>query len=239
MTSPYLMRQLERWTRPNAHLFVGPDWRRFVPRADADHPFALYENKYRPDQPRVPAGNPDGGQWTADGAGGGGRSPGSQPGTKPPLINDPRIISDAVPDNDWKPGAQYAQGPKRPIEEQGRASSYGRNDGHHYPPRAVMKDMGVSEEARQVFEKSKTGPLYETRSNRWDKAHIAYNQAVKEALDDYLAKNNTRPESMTASQAREFLGKLLASSDKRIETYNKTIMMREIMKRLRFRFGRE
>jgi hypothetical protein len=26
--------------------------------------------KYSPDQPRVPAGNPDGGQWTADGNGG-------------------------------------------------------------------------------------------------------------------------------------------------------------------------
>ncbi len=51
--------------------------------------------KYRPDQPRVPAGNPDGGQWTSEG-GGAGR-------------NDPRVISDATPDNLWMPGAQYAQ----------------------------------------------------------------------------------------------------------------------------------
>ena len=29
------------------------------------------EEKYRPDQPRVPAGSSDGGQWTLDGAGGG------------------------------------------------------------------------------------------------------------------------------------------------------------------------
>lgn len=28
------------------------------------------EDKYRPDQPRVPAGNPDGGQWTDAGGGG-------------------------------------------------------------------------------------------------------------------------------------------------------------------------
>lgn len=27
----------------------------------------LYARKYREDQPRVPAGNPDGGQWTAEG----------------------------------------------------------------------------------------------------------------------------------------------------------------------------
>lgn len=50
---------------------------------------------YRQDQPRVPAGNPGGGQWTSEG-GGAGR-------------NDPRVISDATPDNTWKPGAQYAQ----------------------------------------------------------------------------------------------------------------------------------
>jgi hypothetical protein len=112
MTSACLTRQLDRWTRPNAHLFVRPDWRRFAPRADAEHPFARYEQKYRPDQPRVPAGNSDGGQWTADGAGDGSRSSGSQPTTKPPPINDPRVISDATPDNNWKPGARYAQGPR-------------------------------------------------------------------------------------------------------------------------------
>lgn len=27
-----------------------------------------------------------------------------------------RVVSDAVPDNDWKPGAQYAAGPRRPRE---------------------------------------------------------------------------------------------------------------------------
>ncbi|MFO1149190.1 MAG: hypothetical protein U1E62_12525 [Alsobacter sp.] len=36
----------------------------------------LWLRKYSPDQPRVPAGNPDGGQWTS-GSGGGGPDPGS------------------------------------------------------------------------------------------------------------------------------------------------------------------
>lgn len=41
---------------------------RFVrPGFEDDHPFALYERKYRPDQPRVPAGDPAGGQWTSEG----------------------------------------------------------------------------------------------------------------------------------------------------------------------------
>jgi len=56
--------------------------------------FASKWRKYSPDQPRVPAGKPDGGQWTSTG-GGVGR-------------NDPRVISDATPDNSFKPGAQLA-----------------------------------------------------------------------------------------------------------------------------------
>lgn len=35
--------------------------------------YLQYHRKYRPDQPRVPAGNPDGGQWTDEGGSGRGR----------------------------------------------------------------------------------------------------------------------------------------------------------------------
>jgi hypothetical protein len=48
---------------------------------------------FDPNQPRMPASNPDGGQWTSGGGG----------------ISDPRVLSDAAPDDDWKPGAHYAQ----------------------------------------------------------------------------------------------------------------------------------
>jgi hypothetical protein len=66
---------------------------------------------FDPNEPRVPAGNPGGGQWTSE-AGNGNAS-------------DPRVLSDATPDNNSIPGAQYAandppgighnQGP--PLEE--------------------------------------------------------------------------------------------------------------------------
>ena len=57
----YLEHQLKRWMRPDAHHFVRPDWRRFVPpEFQADHPFALYERKYSPEQPRD-----DHGRWTS------------------------------------------------------------------------------------------------------------------------------------------------------------------------------
>jgi hypothetical protein len=62
----YTEHQLKRWMRPDAWRFVRPDWQRFVrPGYEHEFPFELYERKYSPDQPRVPAGNPDGGQWTS------------------------------------------------------------------------------------------------------------------------------------------------------------------------------
>ena len=66
----YLEHERQRFMRPDAHRFIRPDWRRFVrPGFEDDHPFALYERKYSPDQPRVPAGSREGGQWTSEGGG--------------------------------------------------------------------------------------------------------------------------------------------------------------------------
>ena len=63
----FTQHQLKRWTRPDAHHFVRADWRRQVrPGFEGDHPFALYERKYDPNQARVPSGSPAGGQWTSD-----------------------------------------------------------------------------------------------------------------------------------------------------------------------------
>jgi hypothetical protein len=65
---------------------------------------AVQAFKYSPDQPRVPAGNPDGGQWTSEGGASAAVQPANEPG-----INDPRIISDVTPDGLFPPGAQLAQ----------------------------------------------------------------------------------------------------------------------------------
>ena len=66
----YLERELKRWTRPNAHHFVRPDWRRFVTTgSELAALYERYERKYSPDQPRVPAGSSEGGRWTSGGGG--------------------------------------------------------------------------------------------------------------------------------------------------------------------------
>ena len=69
------------------------------------------ERKYRPDQPRMPAGVREGGQWTSDA--------GTNTGGDVSGRNDPRVLSDANPENDAVPGAQYAQN-RRPTGGLGR-----------------------------------------------------------------------------------------------------------------------
>lgn len=72
---------------------------------------------FNPAQLRVPAGNPDGGQWTSGGNGGGAVGSTSGNGDRGG-ITDTRILSDATPDNTWIPGAQYAEnesGRRNPV----------------------------------------------------------------------------------------------------------------------------
>jgi hypothetical protein len=61
---------------------------------EAQHRLAQYRSHFDPNQPRVPVGHPDGGQWTSAGGVQG--------------ASEPSTLSDATPDDDWKPGAQYA-----------------------------------------------------------------------------------------------------------------------------------
>jgi hypothetical protein len=49
----YMEHQRKRWTRHDAWRFLPPSQR--------------FEAKFDPNQPRVPTGSPEGGQWTADG----------------------------------------------------------------------------------------------------------------------------------------------------------------------------
>lgn len=112
-------------------------------------------------------------------------------------------------------------------------------EGHHYVPGAEVRNRGVSPEAAKVFEEAKTGPLLDTRSNKWDKDHRVYNEAVGEALDAFLKDQGSAPEKMTAEQAREFLRRIYESADPRIRSYNYGIQIREIMQPLLRRGGRE
>jgi hypothetical protein len=81
------------------HPLDDPEVRRLVAEIKLDNLRWRYRRKYRPDQPRVPAGDPDGGQWTSEG---GGVSAGG--GNDPEVVserNNPQAIPDATPENPW------------------------------------------------------------------------------------------------------------------------------------------
>jgi hypothetical protein len=63
---------------------------------------ALHRSHFNPDQPRVPAGHPDGGQWTSEGEGL------EQISERPSRARDRLILSDATPDG-IKVWTQYAE----------------------------------------------------------------------------------------------------------------------------------
>lgn len=145
----WLARQHARWLCPNAHLFARPDAQRFL-RPDWKHfvqpgfappaVLSLPEGKanFNPGQPRVPKGNPDGGQWTDAGGSSGGEA--GRAGR-----NDPRVLSDATADNEWRPGAQYASNtPKRPGP--------GHNGGPplNEPPEIPQKKPAIKQEQNAV-----------------------------------------------------------------------------------------
>ncbi len=74
----------------------------------------LKAQKYSPDQPRVPAGSPHGGEWTNESTGSTGKeskSPANLQHEAPQRVaanDDGRVVSDA-PDPTWVPGARSAQ----------------------------------------------------------------------------------------------------------------------------------
>ncbi|GEC14322.1 hypothetical protein [Nitrobacter winogradskyi] len=58
----WLRRQQSRWLQPDGGRWIRPDAARFLPPgADVEKAFPALAPKYNPNQPRVPAGNSDGG----------------------------------------------------------------------------------------------------------------------------------------------------------------------------------
>jgi hypothetical protein len=158
---------------------------------------------YDTSQPRVPAGHPDGGQWTrkveVSGAG---------------RINDPRVISDVTPDNHWMVGADYAA------------------VGHHETPQQLFRKLRLRPDTLAEFDKAVSGPLglrvldpitgEPIFQHRYDRPHREYNRAVGELFKMYLDGLQARgiaPEQMTPDHAKEFRKLIYISQNPRIRGY--------------------
>jgi hypothetical protein len=160
---------------------------------------ALYEEMERRagfnlNQPRVPAGNPDGGQWTSEGGSGG--------------LNDSRVISDAMPNNDWIPGAQYAQGPRGPRD---------RLPPLHLPNPKVGDGVGSTYRAGQVtiVNNAQTGIstvdetteklrtiLEKVVNSRGEGYGPEYGTAIHKDFADAVRDENLRASDVPVSNAR-------------------------------------
>lgn len=138
-------------------------------------------------------------------------------------INDPRIISDATPDG-WVVGAEYAAA-----------------DGHHFVPRGIFgkEKYDFPADTLKALEAETTGRLKDPSSNFFDKMHREYNDAVEEALDRFIRRNNIGKGQMTPDEARIFASEIRKSEEPRIRQFNKRVYMREIMRSLRYFRGRE
>jgi hypothetical protein len=84
---------------------------------------------YDPNQPRVPGGHPDGGQWTNTGVSSSGR------------IGDTHLPLEETPDDYWIPSADFAA------------------RGHHWMPREFYLRFPFTREIRKVFRDATSGTL--------------------------------------------------------------------------------
>jgi hypothetical protein len=82
----WLEHQRKRWMRPDAERWLRHDDERFFRPG-------TFDQKYNPDQPRVPAGNSDGGQWTD---GGGAGSAGTSDSNQAPLDFVERVVAQII-----------------------------------------------------------------------------------------------------------------------------------------------
>ncbi len=108
-------------------------------------------------------------------------------------------------------------------------------NGHHFVVRALYGKTKYSfrPEVVKFFKEANTGRLHDPSSNKFDKVHQAYSQAVQEGLDRFLERNKIRGDQMTVNQAGQFLDEILRSLDPRIQRFNFRLMTREIFKRHR------
>jgi hypothetical protein len=169
---------------------------------------------YDPDQPRVPAGHPDGGQWTNKAEDGAER------------INDPRIISDVVPDNLWIPGAEYVAG-------------------HHWIAKHLFEKMPFSRETKKAFDAATSGSLVSRIWSRrrqewlshgrgWDRPHRKYDDATEELILKYMKDRSLSFRDVTPAHVPEVVELIKKSPDPRIKPYVKMI---NTLHRFRRRYG--
>jgi hypothetical protein len=209
--------QRRRFQRNNAHLYIRHDAHRWLlhdreQRHSLDQRLrpSFLEGKanFDPNQPRVPAGNRDGGQWTE---GGGGDRQISQGGS----TEFSAVRRNRAGGHHYVPRAIYKD---KPLSAD---------------TRKVFDDATTG--PIRLRATSEDGLL---RGHFWDGpqgAHGQYSEAVDSLLKNYMNENGIAWETMTAEQARSFLDKVHRSQNPRIRDYIGSIRL--LQRLYRFRVG--
>jgi hypothetical protein len=168
-------------------------------------------HEYDPNQPRVPAGHSDGGQWTSTGAGS-------------VRIDDPRPPSDEEEDDYWLPSADFAARGHHWMPRQ-----YYLRFQFTRETRKVFREATSGTLPHRIYSEDRLAAL----RHRFDHAHRRYNNAVYELIKDYMSELQITPQQMTPDHARKFLQIVHESNDIRIRQYNGMIKFMHQMYRLR------
>lgn len=193
--------------------------RGLLSEAERSRRLARLKRKDWQDQPRAPAGTPEGGQWVEAG---GDAGAGASAEASVDAMAD-AIFSEA---SDWS----FTDYDSEESEDHDDLEvSDVRKRGHHYVPKQIFDKEELKPETRRVFDEDTTGKLRVPESNYNDKMHQRYNEAVRENYDAYLARNGVRSEDLTPVQARAFLDEVKTSQDPRIRNFNMRLLLREIM----------
>ncbi|WP_148287856.1 hypothetical protein [Rhodopseudomonas sp. B29] len=206
-----------RWMRPDAARWVRPDAARFLgPGIRPEDVFPALSRKYNPNQPRVPKGNPEGGEWT-DSDGGQRASVSKEPRSAKPRLTPTEFSSQSRPrGHHFNPYAVFNKWNLRPET------------------RKVFEDATTGTLARDSVRFDPEGAPYK---HTWGRLHSEYNQGAAELGSRFLSENQITPETMTPDQARELLREIDISQDPRIRDFNRAMRMLRFIARIRL--GRE
>lgn len=195
-----------------------------------------YRGHYNPDQPRVPKGHRDGGQWTREGA----SSDADQEKTTSLVFGK---SLDAAANADWT--LHYAA--FRPLQGARAISRLFRfTKGHHIVPLAevIRRSQFMTDEAIDYFSRRTigAGQLSDQKDKQnphrsYHPEHSPYNSAVGAEMDRFITEKGISPQNkMTLKQAAELFDRVRASTDPRIKDYNASIETYLSKGRPRFRW---
>jgi hypothetical protein len=168
---------------------------------------------YHPNQPRVPSGSREGGQWTSEGS----------EGAKPIRVAQlGAAVTDAYGEPYYNPGGHH-EVPKQVYEKwQLRPETL---QAFKQATTGPVPDWSL-----------RTTPDGAPSRHYWGGAenlHKSYNGAVQDLADRFLEKNGITPEQMSPEHARALLREVRESDDPRIRDYNRNIRTMRRLFRLR------